>query len=871
MNAPGTDSEITPSKKISAPTIIFSLLLIVWLFFVITKRWLNPPFTYPKRLVPNLNVIFFNLKLLLHLKGGYATTLWGFLVFISISSWFYLTGNFLLRKILNFRQVPDSTKHLSIGELIACRWFLGSWICGMLWFLLGTLGLYKNSIAIGLIILGLIVSVKYIFTINKYFNSPDFISGLKLDLTTTILFVIGIWITSWATLAVFPQSYWDTLMNNMALPGYYVAESKLTPNPFNIYSYFPQNSEMLSVWTLLAHSKEAAYLLVWGFFAALMIFIYGWIGRVGSKLAALCSIAIFVSSQLGPWLGTLIKNDLQTAVFLILQWWALIAAFRKFPNRDSDTRNWIFLSGLFAGIALGHKLTALPSILVTVVGISLFMLYNATEKRIVSGVKLLFTFNLALIAAWSPWLIRSFLMTGNPIYPFLNNLLSIKPLYPWHTRPPSQFTLLDMGWNGFKEYIGNLSHCRLTGEMADASIWWGPSAWICITSFFCLTKIFSKEIRWICGIALISWIVSLFFALKPPYHAGPLIFILTCCFALALEKIFEEQKSPWLKFATVGIIALDFIKNLIALRIKEMVFYSLFILFSGFPLYQIMTNTGNIADYASIDEMDWIHHLVNKYAPKEDKVMFIGSVRPFGIERKHYAAFSLAKQPILYFAEQSKDGADLKNRLLSLGVNQLIYDPFVWKDWVHNHTVDGPHNIQFDAANVAKINQLITEHSVLRIATTSGKLGWYTIRTDDKQTFPPLPFDADDVYEYPLLYLKHANLLEAEGHGDLAKQLRLLLDHQVYVPNTSFHIHNALGITFRNEGDFDHAFQYFSRSIKENAHDTFAIRNRAEMYTTTGQYGSAIKDWSQAMKIDPNNPEFLGEYNRLIKLASAGR
>ena len=72
-----------------------------------------------------------------------------------------------------------------------------------------------------------------------------------------------------------------------------------------------------------------------------------------------------------------------------------------------------------------------------------------------------------------------------------------------------------------------------------------------------------------------------------------------------------------------ALITVDFVRNIFISSTKEILYLSCFALIHGFPLWHIVSNDAGLPKLASIDEMSWVHHLVNKYSPEEDKVLFI--------------------------------------------------------------------------------------------------------------------------------------------------------------------------------------------------------------------------------------------------------
>jgi len=806
---------IQKSKNIV--TVFWILLIFTGISLYICPWSFNPIGFHNIKRILFSTLFIYNLKLLIHLKGNYVAVIFSWLVFISISTFFVVFGKYLLLKIVNYKQeqpklstAEEILSECSKFEILSLSWFLGSWLFSMIWFLLGLSGLLKKDIATALFWLGMLLFIVQLFkkipTIAKlykwiltYFTAlikrtHPYSKGCKDTIKLIGFSIVAIWIFSWSALEVYPVAYWDTLMVNMALPGHYVAESKLIPNPFNIYSYFAHNSEMLSVWTLLSGSKEAAFLMVWGFFIFLILFIYGYLSRVTSKTIAFCAITILVSSQLGQWLGILIKNDLQAGIFLILQWWSLLWSYKKYLYGKSDFINWQFLAGLFAGIACGHKFTAAPAFVVTFLGNVLFFFFNSNtglNNRFFLSIKNSFVFSLGTLLAWGPWLIKSLIITGVPIYPFLNKLFNTTLLYEWHTRPPTQYSLSSLGWEGILEYLGSLTRLKVVSPEGGAPIWWGPTAILCFSSFFCFSKLFEKEIRWIATIAAASWAFSLVFAMKPPYHAGPLIFLFCCCFGLAINKVFINSQSFLLSYTLILIVAWDFIRSWLMSLTKGNVILSLCLLFSGSPIWHDMVNiTAGTPEYASIDEMQWVNYLINKYTQKKEKVLFMGTFRPYGIERRHYAAFTLDKQPILYFAEKSSDEYELKKQLVSLGIHHIVYDPGGWKQWLRRETVDGSHNIIISPTEISKIDLFMKRFTFLRFSVPSNHLMWYTIQGEEvkqQNFFSQPPFDSDDIYQFPLLYIQLARSLYDQGKILEAKSLANLLKKNSYIPKLKIH------------------------------------------------------------------------------------
>jgi len=375
--------------------ILFSLFFIAAIFLLFYIPWYFYPlrnlsnFLPSSTVLPSWNTIQDNIRWLFQGSGTYAKFLWGWIVFLSMSSLFFVVGKLIFKTIfrLNFKKISfDEMPQINLSklELVACQWLLGSWGCAMIWFFVGICGFFKQSIAQFLLIMGLFAGAVYLYKQLRYFceqlKKVDIyqkLSSIRFDFATVLILISVFWVLLWSFICIYPVYYWDTLLTDLALPSYYIAEGKLVFNPFHIYSYHHQNNALLTVWALLLNSQEASFLIVWGYYIAIIIFMIGWLSRVSSKVVAACAIALFVSSDLGFWLGRFIKNDMQVGLFLVLQWWALMIAFGQYGSENQkQLKRWLFLVGLFSGISWGFKFTAMPSIVITFFGSFLFFLFK---------------------------------------------------------------------------------------------------------------------------------------------------------------------------------------------------------------------------------------------------------------------------------------------------------------------------------------------------------------------------------------------------------------------------------------------------------------------------------------------------------------
>lgn len=214
-----------------------------------------------------------------------------------------------------------------------------------------------------------------------------------------------------------PPHQYDSLVYHLALAQDHVRTHGISHIPQLIYSHFPQNGEMIFTLSLLLGSDVLAQLLTWSAFALTLLLTYGFGRRhLGAKASALALVLLsFHSSSLALSSTTYVESwvALWTAASVFLFWeWSLK------PLSGKNFSPELFLSGIFAGLALGTKYIAgiSPAVL------SVFILLRLQEAKREGKIRLLLFqsgfFILACVLPYLPWAVKNIFQTGNPFYPF---------------------------------------------------------------------------------------------------------------------------------------------------------------------------------------------------------------------------------------------------------------------------------------------------------------------------------------------------------------------------------------------------------------------------------------------------------------------
>jgi hypothetical protein len=212
--------------------------------------------------------------------------------------------------------------------------------------------------------------------------------------------------------ALLPPTAWDALVYHLQGPRLYVESHRLLGVPENLYLNWPGQVEMLFTWGLLLKGDTLAKLFHWVFWPLIAALLYALARRAIGARAGQWAIAFWASVPFAAELAGVAYVDLGLAAFVL----AGIYAFLRWT--ESHSSSWLSLSGLFIGLAMATKYTAATWLALLI----LLFAYHALKHGARSfGWIVTHALGLAIVAVLPlvPWLAKNWLVTGNPVYPFL--------------------------------------------------------------------------------------------------------------------------------------------------------------------------------------------------------------------------------------------------------------------------------------------------------------------------------------------------------------------------------------------------------------------------------------------------------------------
>jgi hypothetical protein len=330
------------------------------------------------------------------------------LIFIALIFIAYGIGRLVLNFFVNSREDLLEDFIFSLG--------LGLALLGYIVYAIGNLGLlYPKYIFTILFICGLIAFYpvyKFLRCINihRFLKTASGMNKTEKCLAGILLFIPIMCLFG----AIAPAIGNDSLAYHLHHPRLFIQNHRIGFIPLTRESLWPYLGQMLFTIGLLFKSVTIAKLFHYFFGILCILGIFSFTRRFFSKKEALLATSLFA---LSPGIFTQMTYayvDLAQCLY------SFLALYSIFIWIEKENRAFLILSGIFIGIGLSVKLMS-GITLIALLPIIVFYAINkkAPYRKVIRD---LFIFSLFAFIAGCAWYIRSYIVLGNPVYPFLHSI-----------------------------------------------------------------------------------------------------------------------------------------------------------------------------------------------------------------------------------------------------------------------------------------------------------------------------------------------------------------------------------------------------------------------------------------------------------------
>lgn len=271
-----------------------------------------------------------------------------------------------------------------------------------------------------------VFSIAYFFLSFYFLKKYEFlkfkVSGKILNnrLVLLILLVLTLQIIANFIGVLGPELSFDALWYHLTLPKLYILNNTITyiPGGLLYYSAMPKLTEMLYTAGLLFGNEVIPKMISFSFGILICITMYSISRKFLNQSHSFLAVIIFYSNLIVGWQSVTSYIDLARTFFEVIALWGFINFWEK------GEKKWLTQSAIMLGLAIATKLLAFSSLFI----FTLFIFYRYFNKkhknyrRITTSI--LKYWCLAILIP-SPWLVFSFVHTGNPVYPFFTDIYPV--------------------------------------------------------------------------------------------------------------------------------------------------------------------------------------------------------------------------------------------------------------------------------------------------------------------------------------------------------------------------------------------------------------------------------------------------------------
>ena len=234
----------------------------------------------------------------------------------------------------------------------------------------------------------------------------------------TLLGIVTLLIICILVLASVPPVSRDALTHHLYIPKLWLQNGSIDPLPSMIFSYYPMNLELLYTLSLYFGNDIVPKFIHLAFGCGTAWCIFYYLKKRLGRFWGLFGSLFFLSTPIIIHLETTVYVDLGVIFFttssmlLLIRW------------RERQELRILLLAGVCCGLAAGTKYNGLI-VLFLLSCFAPFLTRGSSEKsNDISPAFAGLIFLSCSVLVFSPWLIRNFLWTANPVYPLFDSIFN---------------------------------------------------------------------------------------------------------------------------------------------------------------------------------------------------------------------------------------------------------------------------------------------------------------------------------------------------------------------------------------------------------------------------------------------------------------
>ena len=507
---------------------------------------------------------------------------------------------------------------------------------------------WLKLLTVPFILLYFVFPLPLIFILNRKFNT-EILGTLKhffqRPAVEYLVFLFPL------VYAILPSSFYDTLAYHLGIPNLYLQNGGFIPTPQLFYANTFIYYEIATIPAVFAGDMVPRLfhllmgcLLVWGIIDFAVAY---W----GIKKRYILLLTV-VSMPMTMFILTAVKNDLPCAVFIFLG----IRAFLL------DKK---IVSALFWGFAIGVKYTNIVPLAVFLL-LQLFLAVK--EKRFRMFFRDMIVFGVICLAIISPLLVKNYVYTGNPVFPFLHNTFDNKIQYWDVSRLEALKQDAKKLFYSFKDLMKfpaaiSFEELGSGGRVGPLFLIFLPFLAFGIPST--RQKFKGRNSPFVLlGFALFTLLIGGYAKLSTRVWYIAFL-IMSIYVALAYEELHEQSPGAVRKVMTVIFFTVVGFNVVNGFGLQEFLYRS----------HDLFTGKVGIAEYKSLTfPASQAFEFVNENTPVDARVLLVGEGRSYYLKRPYDLASGYDYSILKRYLSHSQLPGELSRALKAEGFKYIVFD-----------------------------------------------------------------------------------------------------------------------------------------------------------------------------------------------------
>ncbi|HTA76071.1 MAG TPA: glycosyltransferase family 39 protein [bacterium] len=441
-----------------------------------------------------------------------------------------------------------------------------------------------------------------------------------------------------------PETYFDGLVYHLSALQFWDFHHGITDIPGNLYDHFPLGAE-LYLWNgFFLGGTQAAKFLNLFVFVLTALTAGAWAAEEGSLAAGGLTTASILFLPLLSTTTWAVQNDVFVAFFLLLFVYALTRAVK-----DQKTP-WFIAAGLMGGMAWSAKYTALLG-LVAAIGVAALLSPRGWLRANLGRWTLM---RILIPSLLMPWLIKNYVFTGNPFYPYLSHWIGGQSL------PPDNLSALmfdhETPWV-MNHSIGDWLAQVFAGDL-------NKTAAPLVLAF--VPFLFSRH-SWK-GSSLYLWLIGWVYLLLGFAVSHQLRLVMPAVVMLIAAMGFSLGQRTLGKARVWAWVVLAFgVLSFVSLARVGVTYYHV-----GDMVFGVKTEKEYLATTPQTQSYYALTAASQVLTPTNDRLLIVGDARTLYYPRDFYPNSVFDRQLLVELAQTEKDARGIRHRLQELGIDDLV-------------------------------------------------------------------------------------------------------------------------------------------------------------------------------------------------------